>query len=185
MSRIQQALPSVGIFMLLSACGGGGGNTSTGSGTDPSTDVTVSNVQFSEAMPSGHNASRQLLAQTPTFISNGGVLSFLQSTSSAVYPSFSMVVSFNNTSGLLERVGLSVIDQQYQTISMKYQCGPDMLAPYYPNDVTHDFPCTTASADINKKSLKATQQKMWLIDELGVYVIGTNAKSIVATAGIQ
>lgn len=182
MVNIHKILSSFGMSMLLGACGGGGsGNTSTGNGTD----ITATNTQFSEATPATHNATRRLLAQTPTFISNGGSLIFLQSKTSPVFPSFGLYASFSTSSGNLEQVGAIIIDESSPATSTRYLCGPDYLAPYYPNDVTHNFPCTAASADINKKTLKTTQQKMWMIDELGVYVIGTNAKSIVVTADIQ
>lgn len=168
------------LFLLLTACGGGtdGGNTTD----QPS---TTSNVKISEAHIASHNVDRLLIAQNPTYVSNGGVLGFFQSTQSVIYPTVTMYSNFNTNSGLLDKVGVNFIDSQLQATSSKYQCGPDTLSPYSPNDLAHNFPCTSATSNINAKTIKLIKQKMWMIDELGNYITGANGKSIVVDAEIK
>jgi hypothetical protein len=78
------------LFLLLTACGGGGGGTDGGNTTDQPS--TTSNVKISEALIASHNVDRLLIAQNPTYVSNGGVLGFFQSTQSVIYPTVSMSI---------------------------------------------------------------------------------------------
>jgi hypothetical protein len=180
MRRQIRSLALTGLLSSLIACGGGGGG-----GSSNSVSSTTKNIQISEATLSAHNMDRLMAAKTPSYIGNGGVVIFLQETQAEIYPNMSLAATFNVTTGAFEKIRLSVVDSITQASPTTYQCGPDNWSFFYPTDVAHNFPCTATVADLNKKTISLTKQKMWMVDSLDVYVTGGDAKSVIVNGAVK